>query len=541
MIKQKLIKDLKQVVEKLGFESSDIVVSIPQNPNFGDYTTNIPLQLANQKSPNRPHSPLEIAKLIKQDLDSRVESQQYLAKIEIAGPGFLNFFLKPSAISLQLSEIIDRGQDFGKNTSGRNQKVQVEFISANPTGPLTLANGRGGAVGDSLSNVLEWNGYQVEREYYINDTGNQVRTLAESVLAAAGKLDPQEEHYKGEYVQELAETFKDSLEDDPQTLGHKLADYLLEKEIKPAIKRLGINFDSFFSERSLYPDKIDQALKVLKEKGLSYQKDGAIWFNATKFGDDKDRVLVTSEMSRTRQEPTYFLADIAHHLMVFDQGFVKKINIFGADHHSYAKRLSDCLKAILGEDRVAIVIIQLVRLFKDDHQEVKMSKRAGTYVTLNELLNELSPDVIRFFFLMNAETTHLDFNLDLAKQQSSKNPVFYVQYAHARISNILKKAAKIEEVSDLTLLTHPKEIDLINHLTILPDLVFEIGRDYKVHRLTTYATTLADKFHQFYENCPVLQAKTPDLVQARLTLVKASQIVLANTLALMGISAPEKM
>lgn len=541
MLKHQLLGDLKKAVEGLGFSGVDPLLSIPENEAFGDYSTNIALQLSNQLSAISYQSSDEIANKIL----SNLSGLSYLEKVEIVNPGFINFFIKPEETVIQLSEILKAGKDFGKYNLGEGKKVQVEFVSANPTGPLTLANGRGGAIGDTLANVLTFSGYEVEREYYVNDTGNQIRLLGESVLAAAGKIDFREEHYKGEYVKDLAEKFKDNLDLDSQSLGHLLADYLLESEIKPAIKRLGIKFDEFYSERSLHErGLVEKAAQLLKEKGVAYESDGALWFASTKYGDEKDRVLMTSEKERGKQEPTYFLADIAYHLQVFEAAFTKKINLWGADHHGYEKRVDSALEALGYKGRLNVIFMQMVKLFKDG-KEVRMSKRAGTFVTLDELLEQISADAARFFFLMYSPESHIDFNLDLAKEQSNKNPVFYVQYAHARMSNILKGAEQGHSTEyakvSLVTLVHPAELSLIRHLVQFPDLVEVISRDYQVHKLTFYSTKLADLFHKFYESCRVLNAETEDLKEARLALVQAAKITLGNTLGLLGIDSPERM
>jgi arginyl-tRNA synthetase len=536
MVKNKLEADLKRAVIKLGFKPTDIVCSISENEQFGDYTSNVALQLAKQKPENSEQNPKEIANDILEELDH----PDYLEMAEVAGAGFLNFFIKKEKLGEDIKEVLKSQGDFGKNDSGLGKKTQVEFISANPTGPLTLANGRGGAIGDSLANILVFSGYEVEREYYVNDTGNQVRLLGESILSAQGKVGPNENHYKGDYIKDMASKFQD--EQDALQLGHKAADYFLEEEIKPAVEKLGIKFDQFYSERALYDSAlIDEAVKTLTEKDLAYEKDGALWFRAAKFGDEKDRVLVTSENERGRKEPTYFLADIAHHIDVHNRHFKKRVNILGADHHSYAVRLKSSMEALGINDFLEVILFQLVRLFRDG-KEYKVSKRAGTYITLDELLGEISPDVAKFFFLMYSANSHIDFNLDLAKEQSQKNPVYYVQYAHARMAGILEKGASYEGVEpDFTKLMEPAERELIKYLLYFPDLVLKVSRDYQVNNLTEYSLKLADKFHKFYEACPVLAAPGDGLKAARLALVRASKIVLANNLKLLGVSAPEKM
>ncbi len=544
MIKQQLVGDLKKAVEDLGlpadrqvFKTIDIVCDIPQNSSFGDYTSNIALQLAKQKSEKGKQTSQEIANKILENL----RTLPYLDKIEVAGPGFINFYIKDEILVKSLEVILKEGEDFGKSDFGKGKKIQVEYISANPTGPLTLANGRGGSLGDTLANVLSWNGFEVNREYYVNDTGNQIRILGESVLSAAGKIESKEEHYQGEYIKELAVKFVDKLDLESQELGYILADYLMDHEIKPAIKKMGIKFDEYYSERSLHErDLIQKTVKLLEEKGLSYKKDGAVWFKSSQFGDEKDRVLMTSVDVRGRAEPTYLLPDIIHHLEMFKRGYVKRINFLGADHHSYVVRLKLSVEAITKTEWLDFVLFQMVKLIKNG-QEVRMSKRAGTYVALDELLQTIGKDEIRFFFLMYDMHTHMNFDLDLAKEKSQKNPVYYVKYAHARMSNILNKADVGSQASLGVAKLNHLELSLIKHLVQFPDLIAEIAETYHVHKLTAYVIKLADLFHKFYESCRVLNAETDDLKKSRLALVSACKIVLGNTLKIMGIEAPERM
>lgn len=537
MIKGFIIEDLKRVVKDLGFESTDIVLSSSENILFGDYTTNVALQLSKQKSSNQTQSPRDIANKILEVFGH----PHYLERIEVAGPGFLNFWVKAETLVKTLPQIIKAGATYGAAKS--NQKIQVEFISANPTGPLTLGNGRGGSLGDALAYILSLQGNDVEREYYVNDTGNQVRTLGNSVKAIAGLIETQEIFYKGEYIAELAEKFKDDLHLDAQELGHILADYLLKNDIQEQIKKMGIKFDKFFSERSLYPQKIKYALETMKSKNLTYEKDGAIWFKGSEYGDEQDRVLVTSSEKRGKEEPTYFLADIAYHLDVFERGFDKKINIWGADHHDYGKRFMAAMKALGYENRLQIVFMQFVRLIKDG-KEVRMSKRAGVYVTLDELFSLVSPDVARYFFLMVSSNTHIDFNLELAEKKSNENPIFYIQYAHARMSSILEKAKSLSEVKkndpDLSLLKQEKELELTKVLLEFPEIIKEVSDNFTVHHLATYSYKIADSFHKFYEVCPVISGEK-SLTGARLVLVQATKQVLKQSLDLMGISAPDRM
>jgi arginyl-tRNA synthetase len=538
MIKHKLEKDLKRAVEALGYKSTDIVCDICQNSSFGDYTSNIALQLAKQNLENGKQTPLEIAN----EIISNLGDLSYLDRIEIKPPGFLNFFVKKEILAVDINEILESGENYGKNDFGKGKKVQVEFISANPTGPLTLANGRGGATGDTLANVLKVSGFEVDREYYVNDTGNQVRVLGDSVKAKAGKIEDQEDYYQGEYIQDLAQKFASDLDSSSQELGHKVADYLLETEIKPAVEKMGIKFDEFYSERNLHESGlIQKTADLLEEKGLAYEKDGALWFKSAQFGDEKDRVLITSEGVRGKREPTYLMPDIVHHLEIFKRGYSRRINILGADHHSYIVRLKQSVEAITKTEWMDFILIQMVKLFKDG-KEFRMSKRKGNFATLDELLEAVGKDAVRFFFLTSDPNTQMNFNLDLAKEKSNKNPVYYVQYAHARMANILNKSQKPKvKGQNYGVLINKSELELIKYLMEYPELVKDLAKTYQVHKLTTYATKLADLFHKFYENCRVLNAETEELQEARFSLVKAGKIVLGNTLALMGIDAPERM
>lgn len=554
MIKQQIQEMIKRSVAELGYHLDDIVCDISENPSFGDYSTNVALQLAKLKQIVGKQTSTEIAKELISHLRN-LGDLSYLDKIEVAGNGFINFFVKPGVLAQDLEYILKTDKDFGKNDLGQGKKVQVEFISANPTGPLTLANGRGGALGDTLANVLIYSGYEVEREFYVNDTGNQVRLLGASIKAILGLTEPADNHYQGEYVKDLADKLfgsqaakLDLARIDDLELGHMAADYLMEQEIKPAIERLGIKFDEFFSEKSLHQsDGLDKAIKLLSQHNLSYQQEGALWFKSTQFGDDKDRVLITSETETGISRPTYYLTDIAYHLQVFTEGFDKKINLWGADHHSYVVRLKAVMEALGYQDRLDILLMQMVKLYRNG-QEVRMSKRAGNFVTLDELLDVVSADVARFFFLMYSPNSHINFDLDLATEQSEKNPVYFVQYAHARMANIIKKGISEQGLvnsqkgdQNLGLLTGKYEIDLIKHLLEFPDLVLAVAKSYQVNHLTTYVIALADLFHKFYEHCPVLTADSDSLIAARLGLVKSGMIVLSNTLDLMGVNAPERM
>jgi len=530
-----MVRDL--IKKFIGLDEA--VIEQPENKGLGDYSTNVVLRLAKKEG----NPPLEMAGEIVAKIKARPEAAGIFAKIEVAPPGFINFTLTADFLRKQVEEILNTKIIFGSLTFGRGERVQVEFISANPTGPLTLGNGRGGFYGDVLVNVLEWAGYSVKREYFVNDAGYQVEVLGHSVL----KDDKAQ--YKGDYVsllnKKLTGWFRTR---DPKIIGQKAAAYILKNLIQPTVEdRMKIKFDEWVSEKKLRDlGETDKVLQILKSKNLVYEKDGATWFKSTEFGDDKDRVLITSAKEDRPESATYLLPDIAYHYKKFvEDKFVKVIDVWGADHHGYIARLQAAGKALESWDEksLKIIIMQLVRLFSGG-QEVKMSKRLGTYITLDELLEEIPLDVARWFFLMRSPDTHMDFDMDLAKEQSDKNPVYYVQYAHARLCAILRKvsiSAKALNHPVSQSLDHPSELALIKQLIRLPEIVEDTARDYQVHRLPQYAMELVRSFHKFYEDCRVIDEANQELTQARLALCEATKIVLKNTLDLMGISAPEKM
>jgi len=520
------IEDLQEQKEFPVFEIPQIPVDYPREKSHGDYSSGVALQLV--KNINK--RPIEIATLLAKQLN--VLSGDVFEKIEAVQPGFINFFIKKEYLQNQVKQILKQKEKFGNLDIGENKKVNVEFISANPTGPLTLGNGRGGFCGDVLANVLAKAGYRVTREYYINDRGEQIIKLGHSVLMDSEAV------YKGDYIEKLNEKFVSRNSTiSPEKVGDRAAKYILEEMLKPAIKRMGVKFDVWFSEKTLYEDgSVDRAIKELTAKEYTYISEGAIWFKSKDIDDDKDRVLIRADGIRT-----YFASDIAYLINKFNRGFDKLFFFLGADHYGYVARLRAAVE-VLGykKEQVEAIVMQLVRLFKDG-QEVRMSKREGTYITMDELLDEVSVDAARFFFLMRGANTHLNFDMNLAKEQSSKNPVYYVQYGHARISSILRKQKpSLLSRPDFKLLKEKEELDLIKQLIKITEVVESISQDYQVQRLTQYSTELADAFHQFYEKCRVI-SEDKKLTQARLALVLATKIVLKNTLSLMGISAPESM
>lgn len=536
---EQLRKLLTKAIAKAYPKVKDIEIPIEPvtEAQFGDYTSTVALKLAKQVG----QAPRDIAFNLIAQL-GLVASM--LEKAEIAGPGFINFTLKPERIMKQVKGIL-ADTKFGTNLDGKGKKVLVEYISANPTGPMTLGNGRGAFGGDTLANVLEMNGWNVWREYYLNDIGNQVNILAESVIRRYfqenGVPTEYPEHcYQGEYVSDLAKQLNiDKLKlGDMTTLRDRIKGRVLEKMIKElqrvVAKKLKITFDGWFRESLLAAKKLDiKALAVLERHDLLYVKDGAKWFRTTAFGDDKDRVLI-----KTDGEKAYFLSDIALRYYRFAIRRIEhEILFLGADHHGYIQRLQAAMNALGYAKKLDIEIVQMVRLMKDG-VEVKMSKRAGTYVTLEEVVDEVGLDVARFFFLMHRPSTHMDFDMSLAKEKSEKNPVFYVQYAHARISSMLKKVGKLPRVISKEA-PHTSELNLVKILLQFPIVIREVAISHETQKLPFYATELATKFHEFYTNCRVIDEQK--VWAHRLELVKATQFVLQKTLKVMGITAPEKM
>lgn len=510
-MKEEIKKIIGKAVEN---EAKNFSVEIPSDKNHGDYSTNIALIL--KKNPN------EIAEKIKSDLFKKIEVKN----------GFINFFISEDYFKKQLKVILKEKNKFGNLKIGKGKKINVEFVSANPTGLLTLGNGRGGFGGDVLANVLEKAGYKVTREYYINDTGAQIKKLGHSVLGDAEAV------YKGEYIDDLRNKITRHKEHlDPEKVGEKSAKIILEKMIKPSLKKMGVRFDVWFSEKDLYKKgEIDKAITELSKMGFTYESEGALWFKSKDIGDDKDRVLIRADGIKT-----YFASDIAYLKNKFQRGFGKLVMFLGADHYGYVPRLKAASFAFgFKKDSIDDIVMQLVRLFEKG-KEVRMSKRTGIYVTIDELIDEVGLDVARFFFLMISPNTHMNFNLDLAKEKSEKNPVFKVQYAYARICSILRKAGKLSIKSpNFKLLVEPSELELIKELAKFPEIIEDTAKDYQTQRLPQYAMSLTDAFHKFYENCRVI-SDAKGLTKARLALVIAAKIVLKNTLDLMGVSAPEKM
>lgn len=534
-IKNSIVRVLEDIGQELGADLKSYLIARPKKEGFGDFSSAIAMALKNEGQ-----NPKEMAEKLVDILQKDESLKKHIKKIVIDGPGFINFYLSNEFLQNQVKEILEAGDSYGQNNLGQNKKVQVEFISANPTGPLTLGNGRGGVFGDVLGNVLKGSGYDVTKEYYINDAGGQIEILGHSILK------DEKAEYKGDYIDELEKKILRSAQNDKEKNALKVgqqAQAVILDQIKKTVAAMGINFNQWFSETKELRDtgKVEENLKRMKEAGITYEKDGAVWFKAAEFGDEKDRVLIKSD-----GQPTYFGVDCAYHYNKFEErGFDRVFNIWGADHHGDVARVKGFAQFLGMGDKLEFILMQFVRLVQNG-QEVRMSKRKGTYVTVDEVLEAVGRDAFRFFMLMYSPTTHMDFDLDLAKEQSQKNPVYYVQYGYARIASImskLKNSAYAEASADkqnLELLTKVEELDLIRQLIKYPEIVADTAQDYQIHRVPQYAKELVAAFHKFYERCRVLD-DDQNIQTARLQLVSATKIVLKNILDLMGITAPEKM
>ena len=531
----------------------DYVIEVPNNPEHGHFATNLPLALASSQKT----SPRQIANVILEHLEDK---EGLLEKAEVAGPGFLNFFVRASQWYSILSRIIQERHSYGTSDAGEGKKVLVEFVSANPTGPLHLGHGRGAALGDTLCRILTFCGYRTTREFYINDAGQQVRMLGESIFSRWRQAtDPDtpfpENGYQGEYVLDLARIISEEVDLAGMSREQAVAacaekgKRIMLQSIKRDLERFRVTFDMWFSESDLYTSGyLRDALDSIRENGYLYEKEGALWIKSSLFGDDKDRVIRKGD-----GQFTYFASDIAYHLEKHRRGFDKTINIWGADHHGYVPRLKAALSAHgFPEDWLTVMLIQLVKLWRGS-QEVKMSKRAGDFVTLDELLDEVGVDAVRFVFLTKSHDSTLDVDIDLVKKQDSENPVYYVQYAHARICSIFRKAAE-EGISlpgghdrdVLARLVLAEEMALIRLMAEFPPLLQDICRTLEPHRLTYYLSDLAALFHRYFNlgtKYPEHRIVGPDqpVSQARLLLADAVRAVIANGLRLLGVSTPEKM
>ncbi|SFE77133.1 arginine--tRNA ligase [Succiniclasticum ruminis] len=522
----------------------EVQLTVPPKKEFGDFASNFAMQSARALRCN----PRVLAQYIVENLDC-----PYVKKAEIAGPGFINFYLNPDWVYDMLARIVEAGENYGNLPKASDEKIQLEYVSANPTGPLHVGHGRGAAVGSALGNLLKAAGYDVEQEYYINDAGNQMNNLARSVnaryLELLGKeIEFPEDGYHGHDIIDTAQRIINKYGDRFLQMGEaeRLEEFKTiayqEKlaALKEDLERFNVRFDVWFSEKTLHEaNKIKEACDTLLEKGYMYEQDGALWLKSTAFGDDKDRVVI-----RDNGVPTYFAADIAYHANKFGRGFDRVINLWGADHHGYIARMKAAMQCMgYQPEQLEILILQMVRLLRDG-QEVKMSKRTGQSVTLNELIDEVGTDAARFFFVMRSIDSQLDFDLDLAKKKSNDNPVFYVQYAHARICSIMRQVAEagitVQGKGDYKLLTEPVEVDLIKKLGEYPEMLATAAKERAVQQVAHYVYDLAGLFHSAYNQCRILGV-SEDLQQARLAMVMAVGHVVRHALSILGVSAPEKM
>lgn len=542
MLKQYIQDLIKVSLISNKFPEVDIIIDIPKNPQFGDASSNIAMQLSKLLR----KSPREIAQQIIDKIDINPD---FIEKIEIAGAGFINFKFTPKYLTKTLAEIFLNRNNFGR-LARLGKTANVEYVSANPTGLLHLGHGRNAVIGDTIANLLDLIGYDVTREYYFNNAGNQMRNLANSVYARIKQLTDEprfempQDGYFGEYIIDIAKDYIAqnnivSINNDEATLFHiqKFAENWNFAKIKDTLNKLKIHQDEYYNENTLYETgKIKKLLDELQQKGLSYEKEGAIWLKFSELGLDQDRVIVKST-----GEPTYRLPDIAYHREKFLRGFDLIIDIFGADHIATVPDVLAAIRALDFDDsKVKVVIHQFVTLTENGEQ-VKMSKRSGKSYTLDELIDEVGADVVRFFFLMRGVNTHLEFDLALAKEQSEKNPVFYLQYAHARMSSIL---AKIEDNLNLNEqiedYKHINELSLIKKITEYPEYIKNSARNFEPHILADYLRDLASEFHLFYHNCRII-GESPEVMKKRILLLETTKSIMANGLKALGITAPTRM
>ncbi|WP_027179023.1 arginine--tRNA ligase [Maridesulfovibrio bastinii] len=541
-----LEKILGAVLEEKGWQWPEkAVLEPPRDKQFGDMSANIAMMLSKQAKMN--------PRAIAEDLKSAIGDDKYIEKIDIAGPGFLNFTFSPSFWQDMVPEVLEKGIDFGKSDMGNGRKVQVEYVSANPTGPLHIGHGRGAALGDSLVRILEFTGHDVSAEYYVNDAGRQMLILGNSIWVrlqqSQGRDIPQpEDFYKGDYIQDIAaevlDLNPDILEKSDEEAIAICREYGKDKilnGIKTDLAGFDVRHDVWFSEKSLVSaGKVEETFKDLTERGMAYEADGALWFKSTDLGDDKDRVL-----RKSNGDLTYFASDIAYHDDKFKRGFDTVVDIWGADHHGYIPRMQAAVEALGKKGGLEVILVQLVNLLRDGEQ-IAMSTRAGKFETLEDVVNEVGRDAARFMFLSRKSDSHLDFDLELVKQRTMDNPVYYVQYAHARICSVLRKAAdeKFEinenDLSCLARLVEEEEIDLLKLLDQFSDVAENAGRTMSPHAISYYVRDLATVLHRFYSKHRIIGVED-DLCRARLILLKAVARVLQNGLALLGVSAPEKM
>ena len=542
-MKEYLYSAFKEAESKIPqLKEIPISFDIPKSIEHGDLSSNAAMLLTKILKKN----PKAIAQEI---IDSLNLDRSVIVKTEIAGPGFINFFFTSEFTSKIIKEILDKKENFGKSDKYLGKRANVEFVSANPTGPLTVGHGRNAVVGDTVANLLEWIGYEVEREYYFNNAGRQMRVLGDSVklryLETLGeKITFPEDYYQGDYIKEIAMQLfikhGDELRnEDPESIFKDTAEQEIFFDIKKSLKNLGINHKIFFNENTLYEEgKIEELLKIFKEKNLSYEKDGAIWLKLSELGQTEDKVIV-----KNTGEPTYRLPDIAYHAVKLDRGYDLLIDLFGSDHNATYPDVMAGLKAIgYDSSKVKVLIHQFVTIM-DGGEVVKMSTRKANYITIDELNEEVGKDVVRYFFNMRNVNSHMIFDLAVAKKQSDENPVFYLQYAHARISSILRRVQEEQlevTINHLDLLTHEDEQALLKVLHNFKEVVLNSAENLESHKLCTYLYDLASSYHRFNRSCRILGTER-NLAETRLALAYATMIVIKNGLSILGVSAPEQM
>ena len=539
-IVSQLTEALIKSLSSLEYPENNIQLSPPNNSEFGDLSTNVALTLSKDLKQN----PMNIGKAI---VDNLSLPEDLIDEVTISQPGFINFKISNKYYYNILNEIIDDNK-YGRGKSGENKTANVEFVSANPTGPLTIGHGRNAVLGDCIANILEWNGFNVTREYYYNDAGRQMRILGQSVEARYFELLDKEfkfpeDGYEGDYIIEIANSIieshgKELIKDD--SIFQSEAEKSIFEEINETLKKIGISFDQFTNEKTFYDNgDIDQLLDDLKNKNLIYEKDDATWFKTTELGKEQDRVYIKST-----GEPTYRLPDTAYHRDKVNREYDLIVDVFGADHLDTYPDVLLALNALgLNTDHIRVLLYQFVTLLRGG-KKVKMSTRKATFVTLNELIKEVGSDVVRYFFIMRGVNSHLNFDLDLATDQSDKNPVYYLQYAHARICNIIKHGDSMGILKNSecnpSLLNHPSEIALLKQLEKFPEIIYNAHLSLEPHNIANFLHEIANRFHKYYADCRII-SEDEELTNARFTLSTATKTVIGNGLKLLGITAPEKM
>ncbi len=541
-LKKLIIKAVNDIYS-VELSLSDIVIEIPKDKSHGDYATNVAMRLAKPLKSN----PVKIANSLKDEL---VKDTDFFRSIAIAGPGFINFTLNNELISSILHTILEQIDDYGRTTSGQGLKVNLEYVSANPTGDLHPGHARGAAMGDSVARIMRFAGYDVTREYYVNDAGNQIDNMARSLQArylqrCGASAEIPEDGYNGPDLIMIADKLYQEVNDKYLSMPKEeslpfFRSFGLKEELtklKEDLILFNVEFDVWTSEQSIYDrGLVEKAVKRLDELNMTYEFEDAVWLKTTLFGDDKDRVIV-----RSNGLYTYLTPDIAYHIDKFERGFDRLVNFLGADHHGYINRLKAAVQALgHDKDQLEIDIIQMARMIKDG-KEFKMSKRTGKAVALKDLIEEAGVDAVRYYFASRAADTHMDLDLDMAVKQSNENPVYYAQYAHARVCSILRSGEEYELASNFERLSDPKEIDLLKFINEFPKVVSDAALSRQPHKVCNYIQKLAALFHSFYGECKVLDPEDVDLTKQRLALVSAVKITLKNALGLIGVSAPERM